>query len=211
MSNFRSKASAGFSGDKFDEQFCDSSDRQRKFEQRFGDFTISTKIKLRNETRFLPAVGFKVGFQMPNTSEGRGIGTNQINVFGKFLRQKKFGKQAGKDARANIFGNLGMRIMTAPLEEFTQNDVLLYGLAGVFRINDRINVVSEVNGRANTRSGTAPLGTESIGQFRIGTQIRASGLRFDTAAIFGLTRFSPRSGVTFGVTYQSPSIFTPPR
>ena len=99
--------------------------------------------------------------------------------------------------------------MTAPLEQFTQNDVLLYGLAGIFRVNKSINVVSEVNGRANTRSGDAPLGTESIGQFRIGTQIKASGLRFDTAAVFGLTRFSPRSGITFGVTYQSPSIFTP--
>lgn len=176
-----------------------------------GDFIISTKFKLRNETRFLPAVGFKVGFQMPNSSEGRGIGTNQINVFGKILLQKKFGKQAGKDARANIFGNVGIGIMTAPLQEFTQNDVLLYGLAGIFRVNKSINVVSEVNGRANTRSGDAPLGTESIGQFRIGTQIKASGLRFDTAAVFGLTRFSPRSGITFGVTYQSPSIFTPAR
>jgi len=175
-----------------------------------GDFIISTKIKLRNETRFLPAVAFKVGFQMPNTSEGRGIGTNQINVFGKFIVQKKFGKQAGKDARANLFGNVGIGIMTAPLEQFTQNDVLLYGLAGIFRVNNRINIVSEVNGRANTRPN-APLGTESIGQFRIGTQIKASGLRFDTAAVFGLTRFSPRSGITFGVTYQSPSIFTPAR
>jgi hypothetical protein len=176
-----------------------------------GDFTISTKIRLRNETRFLPAVGFKVGFQMPNTSEGRGIGTNQINVFGKVLVQKKFGKVAGKDPRMNVFGNVGLMIMTAPLERFTQNDVLLYGLAGIFRLNDRINVVSEINGRANTRSGEAPLGTESIGQFRVGTQIKASGLRFDTAAVFGLTRFSPRSGITFGVTYQSPSIFTPAR
>ena len=176
-----------------------------------GDFVISTKIKLRNETHFLPAVGFKVGFQMPNTSEGRGIGTNQINVFGKFLVQKKFGKKKGQDARANIFGNLGLAIMTAPLEEFTQNDVLLYGLAGILRVNKRINIASEVNGRLNTRSGVAPLGTESIGQFRIGTQIKASGLRFDTAAVFGLTRFSPRSGITFGVTYQSPNIFTPAR
>jgi hypothetical protein len=176
-----------------------------------GDFTISTKIRLRNETRFLPAVGFKVGFQMPNTSEGRGIGTNQINVFGKVLVQKKFGKKTGRDPRMNVFGNVGLMIMTAPLERFTQNDVLLYGLAGIFRLNDRINVVSEINGRANTRSGEAPLGTESISQFRIGTQIKASGLRFDTAAVFGLTRFSPRSGITFGVTYQSPSIFTPAR
>ena len=174
-----------------------------------GDFTISTKIKLRNETRNIPAVGFKVGFQLPNSNQARGIGTNQINVFGKVLVQKRFGRQAGKDARVNVFGNLGLGIMTAPLERFTQNDVLLYGLAGIFRVNDRINLVSEISGRANTRSGDAPLGTESLSQFRVGTQIKASNLRFDTAAIFGLTKFSPRTGVTFGVTYESPSIFKP--
>lgn len=175
-----------------------------------GDFTLSTKIKLRNETAVLPAVGFKFGFQMPNSNQARGIGTNQINVFGKFLVQKKFGKQKGKDARANVFGNIGIGIMTSPLESFSQNDVLLYGLAGIFRLTDRINIVSEVNGRANTRS-VAPVGTESVGQFRVGAQIKASGLRFDTAAAFGLTKYSPRSGIIFGVTYQSPSIFTPAR
>jgi hypothetical protein len=174
-----------------------------------GDFTVSTKIKLRNETANLPALGFKFGFQMPNSDQARGIGTNQINIFGKVLVQKKFGKRAGKTPRLNVFGNLGLGIMTAPLERFTQNDVLLYGLAGIYSVNDRINVVGEVNGRSNTRSGDAPLGTESVGQFRVGTQIKASGLRFDTAAIFGFTRNSPRTGVTFGVTYQSPSIFTP--
>lgn len=174
-----------------------------------GDFIISTKIKLRNETRVLPALGFKVGFELPNSNQARGIGTNQINVFGKFIMQKKFGKRAGKTPRVNVFGNLGLGIMTAPLERFSQNDVLLYGLAGIYSVNDRINIIGEVNGRASTRSGDAPLGTESAGQFRVGTQIKASGLRFDTAAIFGFTRNSPRTGVTFGVTYQSPSIFTP--
>jgi hypothetical protein len=175
-----------------------------------GDFIISTKIKLRNETKNLPAFGFKVGFQMPNTNQARGIGTNQINVFGKVLVQKRFGsRDKNNTARVNMFGNVGLGIMTSPLERFSQNDVLLYGLAGIYRVNDRINVVSEVNGRVSTRSGDAPLGTESIGQFRVGTQIRASGLKFDTAAIFGLTKFSPRTGLTFGVTYESPSIFTP--
>jgi hypothetical protein len=175
----------------------------------FDDFTFSTKIKLRNETENFPAIGMKFGFQMPNTDQAKGIGINQINIFSKILVQKRFGKKAGKDPRANIYGNLGLGIMTAPIERFTQNDVLLYGLAGIFRVNDHINIVSEVNGRLNTRSGTAPLGTESAGQFRVGTQIKASGLRFDTAAIFGLTKYSPKTGVTFGVTYQSPSIFTP--
>ncbi len=174
-----------------------------------GDFIVSAKIKLRNETKLLPAIGFKFGFEMPNSDQARGIGTNQINVFSKILLQKRFGRVTGKQPRVNVFGNLGLMIMTAPIERFTQNDLLLYGLAGIFKVSERINIVSEVNGRLNTRSGAAPLGTESVGQFRIGTQIRASGLRFDTAAIFGLTKFSPRTGVTFGVTYQSPNIFKP--
>ncbi len=171
----------------------------------FDDFTISAKIKLFNETKTLPAIGMKFGYQMPNTDQAKGIGTNQINIFSKIIVQKRFGRVTGKAARANIYGNLGLGIMTAPVNSFTQNDVLLYGLAGIFRLTDRINLASEVNGRVNTRSGDAPLGTESVGNFRIGAQIKASGLRFDTAAIFGLTRFSPRTGVTFGVTYESPS------
>lgn len=171
----------------------------------FDDFTVSAKIKLRNETKNLPALGMKFGFQMPNSDQARGIGTNQINIFSKLIVQKRFGRKQGKAPLANIYGNLGLAIMTAPLASFTQNDVLLYGLAGIFRLNDRINIVSEVNGRMNTRSGIVPLGTESVGNFRVGTQIKASGLRFDTAAVFGLTRFSPRSGVTFGVTYISPT------
>lgn len=172
----------------------------------FDDFTMSTKVKLFSETKNLPAVGMKFGFQMPNTDQAKGIGTNQINIFSKVIVQKRFGKRAGRTPLANIYGNIGLGIMNAPLANFTQNDVLLYGLAGVFRVNDRINVVSEVNGRLNTRSGDAPIGTESVGQFRVGTQIRASGLRFDTAALFGLTKYSPRTGIIFGVTYVSPSI-----
>lgn len=41
-----------------------------------GDFTVSTKIKLRNESRNLPALGFKFGFQLPNADQAQGIGTN---------------------------------------------------------------------------------------------------------------------------------------
>lgn len=174
-----------------------------------GDFTLSTKIKLRNETAGMPALGFKLSVGLPNSNQAKGIGTNQINVFGNLLFQKKFGKKKGRDPLVNVFGNLGIGILSAPLERFSQNDVLLYGVAGIFRVNDRINIAGEVNGRASTRSGKAPLGTESLSEFRIGTQIKASGLRFDTAAIIGLTKYSPRSGITFGVTYQSPSIFNP--
>lgn len=172
----------------------------------FDDFTVSVKVKLRNETKNLPAVGFKFGYQMPNTDQAKGIGTNQINIFTKVIAQKKFGSLKNGTRRFNVFGNLGLGIFTAPLERFTQNDMLLYGLAGIYRATDHVNIVGEVNGRVNTRSGVAPLGTESLGQLRLGTQVRASGLRFDAAGLFGLTKYSPRTGIVFGVTYLSPSI-----
>ena len=36
----------------------------------FGDFTLWTKIKLRNETARGPSLGFRVGVQLPNSSQG---------------------------------------------------------------------------------------------------------------------------------------------
>lgn len=175
----------------------------------YDDFVISAKVKLRNETKRLPALGLKFGYQMPNTDQARGIGTNQINIFTKIILQKKFGDVVAGTPKFNSYGNIGLGIMSAPLERFSQNDVFLYGLAGIYRLTNNVNIASEVNGRLNTRSGDAPLGTESVGQFRIGAQIKASGLRFDTAAAFGLTKYSPRTGVTFGITYSSPKFFTP--
>ena len=170
-----------------------------------GDFTLAAKFKLRNETRRGPSLGFRFGVQLPNSNEARGIGVNSTNAFGTILIGKKF----GPDGRFNTFGNLGIAILTAPTELFTQNDVVTYGLAGIYRINKQFSIAGEVNGRANTRPGNGPLGTESYGEARLGMQIRASGLRFDFAAIKGLTSFSPNSGFTVGVTYDTPSVFAP--
>ena len=170
-----------------------------------GDFTLSAKFKLRNETRRGPSLGFRFGVQLPNSNQARGIGVNQTNAFGSILVGKKF----GAEGRFNTFGNLGMAILTAPTELFSQNDVITYGLAGIYRINKQFSIAGEVNGRANTRPGNGPLGTESYGEARLGMQIRASGLRFDFAGIKGLTSFSPNSGFTVGVTYDTPSVFAP--
>jgi hypothetical protein len=170
-----------------------------------GDFTLSAKFKLRNETRRGPSLGFRFGVQLPNSSQGTGIGLNQTNAYGQIL----FGKKFGADGRFNTFGNLGIAILTAPTELFSQNDVLTYGVAGIFRINKKFSVAGEVNGRANTRPGNGPLGTESQSEARLGMQIRASGVRFDFAGIKGLTGFSPNSGFTVGVTYDTPAIFAP--
>jgi hypothetical protein len=170
-----------------------------------GDFTLWTKIKLHAETRHAPSLGFRVGVQLANSNQARGLGLNNTNAFGSILVGKKF----GPDGRLNTFGNVGIAIITAPTLLFTQNDMLTYGAAGIFRINKQFSLAGEVNGRANTRPGNGPLGTEAQSEARLGMQIRASGLRFDFAGIKGLGKFSPKSGVTVGVTYDSPSIFAP--
>jgi hypothetical protein len=170
-----------------------------------GDFVLWTKIKLRNETRRSPSLGFRVGVGLPNSNQARGIGLNQTNAYGSLL----FGKKFGRNGRLNTFGNLGIAILTAPTQLFTQNDVLTYGAAGIFRLNPQFSIAGEVNGRANTRPGDGPLGTESQSEARLGMQVRASGLRFDFAGIKGLTRFTHNSGFTVGVTYDMPSLFVP--
>jgi len=170
-----------------------------------GDFTLWAKFKLRNETHRGPSVGFRFGVQLPNSNQSRGIGVNQTNAYGSILVGKKF----GPDGRFNTFGNLGIAILTAPTQLFSQNDVFTYGAAGIFRVNKQFSIAGEVNGRANTRPGNGPLGTESQAEARLGMQIRASGLRFDFAGIKGLTSFSPNSGFTVGVTYDTPAIFAP--
>jgi hypothetical protein len=170
-----------------------------------GDFTLWAKFKLRNETSRGPSLGFRFGVGLPNSSQGTGIGLNQTNAYGQILVGKKF----GPEGRFNTFGNLGIAILTAPTELFSQNDVMTYGVAGIFRINKQFSLAGEVNGRANTRPGGGPLGTESQSEARLGMQIRASGLKFDFAGIKGLTNLSPNSGFTVGVTYDTPAVFAP--
>ncbi len=165
-----------------------------------GDFYLATKIKLRSETKRAPAVGFRFGAELPNSNQTRGIGVNQTNFFATALAGKHFG-------RLHVYGNLGIAILTAPVDLFTQNDVLLYGLAATYQLNDRVTLVGEVNGRQNTRS-TAPLGTESDGAARIGARIRAAGLIWDVSGSKGLYKNSAKSGISFGVSYEA-SLFQP--
>jgi hypothetical protein len=165
-----------------------------------GDFFIAAKIKMRAEGKRAPALGFRFGVELPNSNQSRGIGVNQINFFSTALVGKTIG-------RWRLTGNLGLGILTAPVDPFTQNDVLLYGAAAAYQFNERLTLVGEVNGRYSTRR-RAPRGTESEGEARLGARIRAAGLVWDVAGISGLNRYSPRSGITFGVSYAA-DLFAP--
>lgn len=160
-----------------------------------GDFYMATKIKMRAETKRLPAIGSRFGVEMPNSDQSRGIGVNQINIFSTIIAGKTFG-------RLRVYGNVGLGIYTAPLEPFTQNDMILYGLAATYRWSERLTLAGEVQGRANTRRNI-PRGTESDGAARIGARIRAAGLTWDVAGIRGLNRDSARTGISVGISYET--------
>jgi len=160
-----------------------------------GDASFWMKIKLRNESRITPALGFRFGVELPNSNQARGIGTNTTNFYGMVTAGKRFGD------KLNVFGNIGLGILTAPLEATSQNDVLLYGLAGIYAASDRLNIVGEVNGFHSTRK-RAPLGTEDFSEARLGAQIRALGVRWYAAGIFGTSKRAPKTGLAIGITYD---------
>lgn len=162
----------------------------------FGDFTLAAKFRLLPETERRPAIGVRFGFEMPNSSQGRGIGLNTTNIFAALLVQKHFGK-------LNLFGNLGVGILQAPAGLFSQNDVIIYGLGAIYPVHERVNVVGEVAGRQSTRRVpvTSPLvGTESRSEARLGVQVFAGGFRWDFAGIAGLTRKDANTGFSFGIS-----------
>jgi hypothetical protein len=162
----------------------------------FGDFTVAAKFRLLPETETQPAFGVRFGFEMPNSDERRGIGTNTTNVFFTVLAQKHFGK-------LNLFGNVGLGILEGPAGIFTQNDVLLYGIGAVYPVHQRVNLVGEVAGRYSTRDTPADgdlAGTGSRSEARFGLQVFAGSFRWDFAGIAGLTDNDPGTGFTFGVT-----------
>ncbi|MBO0719486.1 MAG: transporter [Blastocatellia bacterium] len=166
-----------------------------------GDFYLASKFKLRSESQHGPGFGFRFAVELPNSNQARGIGLNQTNFFATVLAGKHF----GPSERFHVYTNLGLGILSAPVASFTQNDVLLYGLAAAYRLNRRFTLVTEINGRHSTRNVT-PLGTESDGEARLGARIRVAHVIFDVAGIKGVYRDSASSGVTIGVSYQ-PVVF----
>jgi len=163
----------------------------------YGDLLFSTKILMVPEGRRFPSLAFRPSVQLPNASTASGLGLNSTQFYGTFIFGKHFGK-------LNTFANLGLGILTNPIEAGIQNDVLIYGLAGLYPVTKSVNLAGEVFGRWSTRSSTAPLGTESLSQLRLGLQINSAGFRWDLAGIAGLTKTSPYSGVTFGITKEFP-------
>ena len=97
--------------------------------------------------------------------------------------------------------NIGLGILGDPTRGDNQNDVLDYGVSVARAVREGLEVVGELNGRANTRSGTPPVGTDSRAAFRVGGRFTRGTVRIDTAILIGVTSRDPAFGFTAGATY----------
>jgi hypothetical protein len=62
-------------------------------------------------------------------------------------------------------------------------------------------VVGEMNGHINTRSGTPPPGTDSSAVMRLGGRFTRGPVRLDGALLLGVTERDPSWGLSLGATW----------
>jgi hypothetical protein len=160
----------------------------------WGDLALSTKIRLVEEKGSRPAVSFRPTVVLPNASSTKGLGTDTLRFFGNLL----VGKKAGP---AYVFGNVGLGILDDPTRPAAQQDLLMLGIATSIPAGSRVNVMAEWNGRHSSTSSPTP-GGESLGQARLGLQVKGGGLRWDVAATAGTTHWDHKAGFVAGVSKE---------
>ncbi len=158
------------------------------------DLVVATKIRVLGERGNRPAFGVRFATKLPNASNQSGLGLDTTDFYASLL--------IGKTVQSvRVVGNVGVGILSEPTIPNSQNDVLTYGVSFARAVTQHVDMVGEVNGRANTRGTTPAPGTDSLGELRLGGRYTHGAIRFDGGVLFGMTARDPSVGFTAGVTY----------
>ena len=158
------------------------------------DAVIATKIRVVSEGPGRPSFGIRLATKLPFASNESGLGLDTMDFYMSAL----FGKTVQS---MRVVGNLGIGILSDPIEGDRQNDVVTYGVSIARALQEGLEFVGEINGHVNTRNERVPPGTESRSGIRIGVRYTKSAVRFDGGMLFGLTSRDPNFGFTAGLTY----------
>lgn len=170
----------------------------------FEDGVIGAKVRIASETANRPALALKFSTRLPNAQNETGLGLDTTDFNFSFLM--------GKTVQSiRVVGNVGFGILGDPTRGDRQNDVLLYGVSLARAVRDGLELVAEVNGRANTRANTAPVGTESHSVLRVGSRLTRGPVRIDGALLLGVTQNDPSWGLTAGITWVFKAFTIPPQ
>jgi len=160
----------------------------------FEDITIGTKVRFMKETEGRPAMAVRFWTRLPNASNesGRRLDTTDFN----------FNVNIGKTVRSTrVVGNIGFGILGDAVRGDSQNDVLNYGISLARAMRQDVEIVFEINGRASTRAGVPPPGTETRSAIRVGGRFTHGPVRIDAGLILGITTFDPTWGFSTGLTW----------
>ena len=160
----------------------------------WSDTVVGAKTRLLSEGAVRPGIALRFATKLPNAGNEEGIGLDTMDFYNSLL--------VGKTIRSlRVVGNVGLGILSDPTRGDRQNDVLTYGVSFARAFAEGAEIVGEVNGRANTRSGTPPPGTDSSGYVRFGARFTRGLVRVDAALVAGLTARDAGLGVTTGLTW----------
>lgn len=158
------------------------------------DIVVATKIRVMAETGVRPSFGVRFATKLPNASNESGLGLDTTDFFVSALM--------GKTAESiRWVANVGLGILGDPTRGDQQNDVLTYGASVARAVAEGLELVGEINGWVDTRKGTAPPGTGSRGQVRVGGRYTRGSGRVDAAVLFGVADRDPSLGFAAGYTY----------
>jgi hypothetical protein len=158
------------------------------------DISIGTKIRFAEETASRPAMAVRFSTRLPNAGNESGLGLDTTDFH--------FGFALAKTVRSvRVVGNVGFGILPDPVRGDRQNDVLEFGGSVARAVRPGVELVAELNGRKNTRSGQPIAGTESRGAVRLGARATRGPVRLDAGLMFGITEYDPSWGFTGGVTW----------
>ena len=160
----------------------------------WSDTVVGAKTRLLSEGGVRPGIALRFATKLPNAGNEEGIGLDTMDFYNSLL--------VGKTIRSlRVVGNVGLGILSDPTRGDRQNDVLTYGISFARAFAEGAEIVGEVHGRANTRSGTPPPGTDSSGYARFGARFTRGLIRVDAALVAGLTTRDAGLGVTTGLTW----------
>lgn len=158
------------------------------------DIVIGAKVRFLSETARRPAMAIRFATRLPNAGNESGIGLDTTDF--------AFGLALAKTVQSvRVAGNAGFAILGDPARGDRQNDVLTYGISVARAVATGLEVVAEINGRANTRSGQPIAGLESRSAMRVGTRFTRGPVRLDGAFLFGITDTDPTWGFSTGLTW----------
>ena len=158
------------------------------------DLVVGTKVRLMSEGFSRPGVALRFATKLPNASNESGLGLDTTDFHASLLVAKTV-------ESVRIVTNVGIGILGDPTRGDRQNDVLTYGISFARAVSQSGEVVGEINGHVNTRSGIPPPGTNTRSTLRFGTRYTVGAVRADAAILVGLTTRDPGFGVAAGLTY----------